>query len=325
MMHLSHGKLSAWYHQLGQQLGAGLPLPDALRASRGAGIPSETLNAMAAAISAGGNTNDALNASAGRLPPADRVSLAASALAGRMPQTLQALSVRHAQLAAAKMKTVLACLYPAAVLHLGLLLLPIVRMIDWEKGFAWDAVAYARGLAFTLLPLWTAAIFIGVFMRRQNSVTLRLLQKLPIVGTYFRTQSLSDFSFTLGNLLEAGVPIDRAWSMAGLSSRSPQLKAAAKSMGLVIARGEQPGAALEALHCFPPEFAALYRTGEMSGQLDQNLQRLSALNQEQAQRALSLAAMVYPGLMFIAVAAGVAYFVISVYGGYLKMLTEMAG
>ena len=278
---------------------------------------------MAAAIHAGGNSNDALNASGNRLPSVDRVSLAAAALAGRMPQTLQALSARHDRLAAAKMRAMLACLYPAVILHLGLLLLPVVRMIDWEKGFTWDATAYLRGLVFTLLPLWTAAILIGVSLRIQSSVMLWLLQKVPIVGNYIRAQSLSDFSFTLGNLLEAGLPIDRAWSMAGSNSTSHQLKAAAKSIARVIGRGEQPGTAIEAFNCFPAEFVTLYRTGEISGQLDQNLQRLSALNQEQAQRALSLATMVYPGLMFIAVAAGVAYFVISVYGGYLKMLTEM--
>lgn len=322
-MGLSHRKLSAWYYQLGQQLDAGLPLPDALRASRGAGIPSKTLNAMAAANRAGGNTNDALNASENYLPAVDRVSLAAAASAGRMPQTLRALSVRHAQLAAAKLRAILACLYPAAILHLGLLLLPIVRMIDWEKGFTWDASAYARGVAFTLLPLWTAAFFIALLVRGESAVMLRLLQQVPFVGKYLRAQSLSDFSFTLGNLLEAGVPIDRAWSTAGLSSRSPQIKSAAKSIGVVIARGERPGSVIETLNCFPAEFVALYRTGEISGQLDENLQRISALSQEQAQRALTLATMVYPGILFIAVAAGVAYFVISVYGGYLKMLTEM--
>ena len=108
LMALSHRKLSAWYHLLGQQLGAGLPLADALRSSRGAGIPSATLNAMAAAIHGGGTSNDALNASGNRLPSVDRVSLAAAAQAVRMPQTLKALSARHDRLTAAKIRAKLA-------------------------------------------------------------------------------------------------------------------------------------------------------------------------------------------------------------------------
>ena len=38
---LGHGKLSAWYHQLAQQLEAGLPFAGALRSSRdGAYLPA---------------------------------------------------------------------------------------------------------------------------------------------------------------------------------------------------------------------------------------------------------------------------------------------
>ena len=92
---------------------------------------------------------------------------------------------------------------------------------------------------------------------------------------------------------------------------------------MVISRGERPGGIIEGFNCFPAEFVSLYRAGEISGKLDENLQRLSSLSQEQAQRALTLATMVYPGVVFVAVAAGVAYFVITIYGGYLKMLTEM--
>jgi hypothetical protein len=74
----------------------------------------------------------------------------------------------------------------------------------------------------------------------------------------------------------------------------------------------------------PPEFIALYRSGEASGQLESNLLLLAEQNQEKAQRALSLASVVYPGLALACVAVGVAYFVFSIYGGYLKMLTGLA-
>ncbi len=279
---------------------------------------------MAQIIERGGSADGALNAAAKWLPLADRLFLSAAASAGRMPRTLRILSLRHEQLGSAKLRALLACLYPLAVLHLGLLLLPIVRMIDWEKGFMWSPTAYVRGLALTLLPLWATIIALRLLARRQNPVIARLTRMLPVVGNYLRAQALADFSFGLGNFLEAGVPINQAWAAAGLISRSPDLKSAADAMGAVIARGEPPGPRLANWKCFPPDFVALYRTGEASGQLEQNLLRLAAQNQEQAQRALTLATMVYPGLMFLVVAAGVAYFVISIYGGYLKMLTDLA-
>lgn len=323
-MSLGHRKLSAWYHQLAQQLEAGLPFADALRSSRGTGAPSPGVEAMAATIEAGGSIDDALTRANAWLPSADRLFLSAAATAGRMPRTLHVLSARHARLGAAQLRIVLACLYPAAVLHLGLFLLPVMRMIDWEKGFTWDTAAYVRGLAVTLLPLWGVACIVWILLRRQNPIAVGLSRLTPIVGGYLRAQALSDFSFALGTFLEAGVPIDQAWSAAGIVSRSPRLKSGANAIGLVIARGEPPGPALTSTNCFPPDFVALYRSGEATGQLEQNLSRLSEQNQEQAQRALTLATIVYPGLMLVAVAAGVGYAVITIYGGYLEMLTRLA-
>jgi general secretion pathway protein F/type IV pilus assembly protein PilC len=323
-MSLGHRKLSAWYNLLAQQLESGLTFADALRLSRGIGAPSADVDAMAATVEGGGSIDDALARAGAWLPSPDRLFLSAAASAGRMPRTLFLLSARHALLGSAKLRTLLACLYPVAVLHLGLFLLPLMRMIDWEKGYTWDPAAYVRGLAFTLLPLWGAGCIGWILLRRQNPAIVGFVRLIPIVGNYLRARALSDFSFALGNFLEAGVPIEQAWAVAGTLSQSSRLRNAADAVGLVIARGEQPGLMLAGTKGFPADFVALYRSGELSGQLEQNLLRLSTQYQEQAQRSLTVATIVYPGLMFVAVAAGVGYFVITIYGGYFKMLTSLA-
>jgi general secretion pathway protein F/type IV pilus assembly protein PilC len=322
-MSLGHKKLASWYYQLGQQLDAGLTFAESLRFSKGTGLPARVLDTMARTVESGGSIDDALKHASGWLPPADQLFLSASAAAGRMPRTLHVLSARHEQVGAAKLRVLLACLYPAAIVHMGILLLPVARMIDWQKGFTWDSTAYLRGLAFTLVPLWSAAVVTVILIRRENPLVARVSRMIPIVRSYLKAQSLSDFCFGLGNFLQAGVPIDRAWPAAARVSRSPELIAAAELIGPVIARGAQPGERLAEIRCFPPDFVALYRSGEASGQLDQNLLRLASVHQESAQRALSLATVVYPGLMLVGVAGGVAYFVISIYGGYLKMLTGL--
>jgi len=306
-------------------LEAGLTLAEALRMARGNGVPRTQLEHMAATIEAGGSVSDAFQSSGDWLPFADKLFLSAAAAAGRMPRTLRVLSSRHAELGAAKLRVALGCLYPTALVHLGLLLLPVVRMIDWEKGFTWDASAYVRGLCLTLLPLWALVLAVWTLAKQESPIIASIARALPIVGRYVRAQSLADFAFGLGNFLDAGVPIDQAWATASMISRSPVLQAAANDIGQAIGRGEPPGPRLAAWSCFPQDFAALYRSGEVSGQLEQNLLHLAALNQEEAQRALKLVTVVYPGAMFLAVAVGVGYFVISIYGGYLKMLTDLAG
>ncbi|HVU32989.1 MAG TPA: type II secretion system F family protein [Opitutaceae bacterium] len=323
-MPLSHHRLASWYVQLAQQLEAGLPFADALRSIHASGSFGRVVARMAGRIDQGGNVDDALREAAASLPASDQLVLSAAGEAGRLPQTLRHLASRHQQLSAAQLRIALACAYPLGILHLGLLLLPVVRMIDWQKGFHWDAMAYARGLAETLIPLWLL-LGVLVFLARRHSPILRSIGRLmPALGSYLKAQALADLSFTLRGFLEAGVPVGDAWAAVGLVSRSPELRHAAEAMAAVVEQGQAPGTRLPSWPCFPPEFSSQYRTGETTGQLEANLHRLGEQYQDSANRALTLATMLYPALMFLVVAGGVVYFVISIYSGYLTMLTKLA-
>lgn len=323
-MSLGHRQFSSWYFQLAQQLEAGLPLAQALRSSHGTGAPAAGLESMAAVVERGGSVDAALHAAASWLPSGDRLALSAAATAGKLPLTLHSLAARHAQIGSAKQRVAVACLYPIVVLHVGILLFPITRMIDWEKGFLWNVNTYARHVALGLLPLWAIIGTLLVLAWKQHPALTRIARLLPALGSYVRSQALADFAFTLGNLLSAGMPIGRAWAATGSISRSPQLQAAATAMEITVAEGHRPGQKLAAWPCFPPEFAALYRTGEETGQLEANLGRLATLHQEAANRALTRATFLYPALLSLIVAGGVVYFVVTFYAGYLKTITGMA-
>jgi type II secretory pathway component PulF len=321
---LSHRRLSAWYVQLAQQLEAGLTLVQALRVGGGLGAPAAMADAMAATVESGGSTHDALRAAERWLPFSDRVALSASAEAGRLPQTLRALAARHAQLGAAKLRVVLACVYPLGILHLGLLALPAMRLIDWEKGLQWSTAAYVRGVLVGLVPLWAILTALVMLARRQSPVLTWLARRLPALRGYVKAQALADLAFTLGNFLEAGVPIGRAWAAAGTMARSPALQRAAQAIAAAVERGEPPGNHLATWPCFPPEFVAPYRTGEMTGQLEGNLARLARQYQESADKALTVATFLYPALLFALVAGAVIYFVVSLYTHYLDAVMKMA-
>ena len=175
-MSLSHRRLSSWYHQLAQQLEAGLPFADAVRSAGGTGLPDAGLEAVAGTVEAGGTIAAAWKAAERWLPLADRLVLSAAAESGRMPAVLTSLAQRHQQLGAAKLRAALACMYPLVLLHVGLIVLPLTGMIDWEKGFAWNPGAYARTLVLTLLPLWTILVVLAILIRRQHpALTLSLI------------------------------------------------------------------------------------------------------------------------------------------------------
>lgn len=317
---LPHAKLSVLYRQLAQQLSAGLTLAEALRAPSPA--PSGERMRLAAMAEAGSGVTEIMEKAGAWLPVTDRPFLISGAASGRLPLVLANLADRHAQMASTRRRVFIASAYPLAVFHLGALVLPFVRMIDFEKGLAWSTTGYVGGLLAILLPVYGCAALLSVLIRRGNPFANALLDLLPAIGGYRRHQSLADFAFALGNLLEAGTPIGKAWLDAGEISRSPRLLRAANRIRARIEQGEAPGAHMGATGAFPSEFVARYQTSERAGALEESLLALAAEHQERANGRLAAASMLYPGLLFAAVAAMIAYLVL---GFVLKYVNTLNG
>lgn len=323
-MPLPHAKLSVVYRQLAQQLSAGLTLAQSLRAPSLA--PAGDSFRMAA-MAEGGESVAAVIASAGSwLPVSDRPFLVAAAESGRLPHILANLSERHARIATTQQRVFMACLYPVGVFHFGALVFGLIRMINFSGGGLQGGVAgYFGGVLSILLPVWIAAGVLWYLVKREQPVVLALLDLLPAIGGYRKNQALADFSFALGNLLEAGAPIRRAWLDAGRIARSPRIRRVSENIADHIQNGLAPGPHLAGSGggVFPHEFIARYQTGESTGGLEHALLGLAADHQDTANRRLVAASMLYPGLLFAAVALMIAWFVISFYMGYIGQINHM--
>ncbi|TAG32760.1 MAG: type II secretory pathway protein, partial [Verrucomicrobia bacterium] len=227
-MPLSADKLSIFYRQMALQLSAGLTVAQALRAPSLA--PARDTARMAKAAESGQSISGVLAMAGTWLPEMDRPFIEVAAQAGRLPLVLTNLAERYAQLAATRSRVLLACAYPVAAFHLGAVLFPFLRLIDFERGLQWSVSGYLGGLLAVLVPAWGGAWLLWFLVRRENPFALAMLDILPAIGGYRKNRALADFSFALGNLLEAGAPIDRAWLAAGQISRSPKLRKAAEHM-----------------------------------------------------------------------------------------------
>ena len=324
-MPLPHNKLSSFYHQLAQQLTAGLTLAQSLRAPSLA--PADDTSRLAALAENGVSITEIVAAAGSWLPQSDRPFLVAAANTGRLPRVLTNLADRHAQIAQTRRRVALACVYPVGVFHLAAVILPFLRLIDFEVGLRWNLAAYLGGLFAILLPVWGGAFLLWILVRRDNPLAIALLDVLPAIGGYRKNQALADFSFALGNLLEAGAPIGKAWLDAGHIARSRRIGAAAATIHGRIELGEAPGPHLARTHVFPHEFVARYQTGETTGNLDNTLLALAADHQTKANQRLMAASMIYPGLLFGAVAVMVGWVVISFamqyYGTINKIMDGM--
>ncbi len=320
-MSLSHRQLAACYLQLSQQLGAGMTFLQALQTP--SPIPAGERRRLAELIAAGHPMAKVFGAAGGWLPETDRPFLIAAADSGRLPLVLQAMSERHDHLGKLRGRVILACLYPVGVLHFGALVFAFFRLIDWERGIQWDPLRFLLGIAMILGPFWLGAVLLTTLVRRRNPLALGFLNLLPAIGGYRRNQALADFSFALGQLLTAGTPIGAAWQSAGGVANSPRIARAATAIAADIARRETPGTHLGEHRVFPSEFTAVYRTGEVTGSLEQSLLHLSGVYQERARQRLAFAAALYPGLLFFAVAGLVLYIVVSFYAGYIGGILKM--
>lgn len=315
---VSRKMLASWYLQMAQHLEAGLTLAEAI--DHAGGPPAGDRSQLAAQIVAGSPLDDVLRGAPKWLPQADRVFLSAAAKTGRLPQTLQNLAEHHRNVGANQLKALLGMAYPLGVVHLAVLIIPLTGMIDFEQGLQWNTLSYLSGVLTVLLPLW-AVIGLVVFLAASHSPLLpRLLRLIPILRGYSKAQALADFSHALGTFLDAGVPVKRAWQGAAALARDPELHKAERSFETVLDQGQDPGSLLKEHPCFPPDFVALYLSGAKSGQLDSNLLRLGKQYQEKANSRMTLAALIYPSLLSLAVAVWIALAIFRIFGSYLEAL-----
>jgi len=85
-------------------------------------------------------------------------------------------------------------------------------------------------------------------------------------------------------------------------------------------RGLLPSEVLKRAEDFPRTFRDLYATGEVSGQLDDSLQRLAKLYHEEGTRHLKNAAGVATGLVYGGVVITVAFIVIRFWTNYYSSI-----
>ena len=315
---MNHKSLAAWYIQLARSLEVGMTLANALQTSHGP--PAKDLLHLSQILEAGCSVDDLLQHAPKWLPQNDQLFISAAAQTGRLPQTLEHLSERHLNINAHQTKLALASLYPLGIIHFGILIIPIINRIDFQTGFQWDTLAYLQSVLSMLLPLWLI-LGSGIYLARNGSpIITSILQWLPIVRGYQKSQALAEFCQALGTFLTAGVIIDKSWAAAALVSQNKFIKKAANEIAPHITNGQDPADFISQFKCFPADFVALYKTGAKTGTLDQSLFRLANQYQGIAKTKLTLATVVYPTVLFLGVIAFIIMGIFKVYGSYIHTI-----
>ena len=107
----------------------------------------------------------------------------------------------------------------------------------------------------------------------------RLLLRLPVVGGLVAGANTARFARTLSILVASGVPVLEALRIAGQVMENLPMREAALAAAHRVREGAGLAGSLEASGYFPPMVVNLIASGEVSGNLEQMLER-AAVNQE---------------------------------------------
>lgn len=314
-----------FYHQLHQLTSAGIGVIQALELQRRSPPhPSfrEPLTRILAQLQAGATFGHALHAAGPWLATFDVALLDAGERSGRLPATFQLLAEHYTARAALLRQTLSSIAYPAFLFHFAIFIGPLPDLV-----LSGNVLVYlARTLSF-LAPLYAITFLVIHALRGTRSETWRsrmeqLLHRVPLAGSARRSLALARLASALEALISAGVTIIEAWQFAATASGSPALRRAVTEWQPRVAAGVTPADALASSGEFPDLFSQMYRTGEISGTLDDTLRRLQAIYLDEGTRKLKAISEWLPKIAYLFVAGMIAYRVISFYSGYFNKIGE---
>jgi type II secretory pathway component PulF len=319
---------SQFYQQLGQLLSAGITVINALQMlSRNLPARSyrEPIQEMLRQIADGGNVTDAMRSLGKWTPSFDLAMIHAGESSGRLDIIFRMLSNYYAERAAMARQMIADLAYPVFLFHFAVL---IFAVVSWF-GHAGTIHLLVQTVGI-VLPLYVI-VFLIVFMSQSRrgeawrSFFEAVLRPVPMLGTARHSIALSRLAAALEALINSGVRIIEAWSLAAVASGSPALERTVAGWKHDLETGRTPSELVSQSHQFPEVFRNLYHSGEISGQLDESLKRLHNYYMEEGNQKMRFVSQWVPKIIYLAVALVIAYKIITFYMGYFNEVNKAIG
>jgi general secretion pathway protein F len=307
---ISPNELSLVTRQLATLLASGLTVEQSLSAlieEAAAPMTREVLGGVKSEITAGLSLAGALGAYDRSFPDFYRALVHGGEESGALPTVLQHLADYLDARQALKQKTTLALLYPVLVTIVA------ISIVTGLLVFVVPQIVQVFQQSRQSLPLLTRALIaLSDFMRAAwpylavgiigavtaGRLALRrdaprrswhaLLLGMPWVGPLIRGVNTSRFASTLAILVGGGVPLLSALNSGARVMTNMVMRNAAESAVERVREGESLARALGATRAFPPLMIHLVASGEVSGKLEQMLQRAAELETQALERRLAV-------------------------------------
>jgi type II secretory pathway component PulF len=327
---------------------AGLPLDQGLAAlaqEMGRGRLRQVTAQLADDLRAGQTLPEALQRQGNRVPPFYAGLVEAGVRSGRVAEVLATLTDYARTVAGLRATVIDAVLYPAVVLVfsgailtvLVVYLVPQYGELFRQFGMSLPAVTEAvlavcrRPGAFVAAPILavlgalilTRAALGGT--ERGRCAWARAVYALPIIGTLIRSARLAAFTDLLAILVDYGLPLPRAFQLAGQASSDPFLTRGARLAKADLEAGLPVGPALREHLQVPELIVWMTATGQQRGDLGKMLHQVAELYRRQTERrAVLLKTVLPPFLIVVTGGVLVGLFVVALIWPVVRLLGELS-
>lgn len=308
---------SSLYYQLTLLLEAGIALPNALDSlqKQGSSSVQSQFRIVLDQLNTGELPHIAFQAA--NFSPLELALIEIAGQTGDYPGCFRHLYQYHEQLEKLNKQLKAGFAYPILLLFLTPTLLNLYLI-------------FSKGLfAYLKVVLFSYTILIGSFLvlvwlhkKMQNFVPYAsFLNHLPLIGALrFRFAHIR-FCSCLSRLLGAGVSSEQAIRLAISALQNPVYEKQFQGVLLAIRSRQSFSESLAIASFFPTSSLQMIQTGEVSGNLPENLHRLATVSQQEAEQLLNYMVKILPLVLYLGVAGYVGYKIVLFYVGYFKGLS----
>lgn len=321
--------------QLTTMIDAGMPLVqilDILASQSDNKTFGAQIREVKEAVEAGSTLSDALRKFPKSFDELYVNMVQAGEVGGILDTILGRLSIYMEKMMSLKRKIKGAMIYPATIITVAvvvtLILLVFVIPVFAELFASFDkalplptqiVINISNFVISTLHWLAAAAVAIVIAIRqtykteRGRLAIDRLLLRLPIIGDLIRKASIARFSRTLGTLVSSGVPILDSLTITARTAGNKVVERAGFMIRESISQGRTMLEPLTQSGVFPPMVCQMIGAGEMTGAIDQMLQKIADFYEEEVDVAVNnLTALMEP-LVIVVLGTIIGGLVVSMY------------
>jgi type II secretory pathway component PulF len=193
------------------------------------------------------------------------------------------------------------------------------------QAYLLDTVGFALAI---LIPIFACVVLFRLFAF--NSATFRNLYdeikiRLPVLGKIIRNFAIAKFARTYAALSKAGFPSSSALQIAGDASGNVVMARAGAFAAVKAEQGALPSQSLGQTAQFTHIAIDMLRTAELSGSIDEMMDKVADYHELEAKAATHLVCMIFSVFVLLTVGVVVGFTVIGQYTGYANGLKSAAG